>query len=848
MLASILGTAQSFAVLGASTVTDTGPTTITGNLGVYAGSSITGLGSITITGTVHQTDAVAQQAQADNTTAYNGLANMPFSTNLTGDDLGGLTLVPGVYHFDSAAQLTGTLTLNAQGNNNAFWVFQIGSALTTASGASVQVINFGSNGGSDDGVFWQVGSSATLGTGTAFEGNILALASITLNTTATVLNGRALAQTGAVTMDTNVISNVCPIGGPGNGGPGYSGGLEFNSSGNVVPVPATSSVISGMKFDDLNASGVPTANDPGLAGFTVYVDYNDSGVFDSATDPSAVTGPGGTYTITGVSPGTYKVREVGQTGWTNSYPATSDAFGRYQLVTVPSDGSVSDVDFGNFEQASINGYKFNDLNDNGLDNSEPRLAGVTIVLVGTTGQGNTVSTTTTTGANGEYAFNDLLPGIYTVSEQTPIGWTQTAGGATFTLTSGQEAVAYAGEAGTLLPGQTQVLTAGLAFGNHEQSVIVTAMGKSPNTPQVVQVINEATGAVLSQFAPYGNTFQGGVRIATGDLTGDGVDDIVTAPGWSTVAVVDVYSQNGTLLTSFEPYGPNFTGGVQVAVADVEGDGLEDIITVPSTGPAEVKVFHDVLVNGVPTFNASQPYRDFLAFPASFIGGAVVAAADMGSISPTTGLFDDTLLDGKAEIIVGSGAGMTATVKVFDVSGMTTPTPTTVATPVASFTPFSTATTSYQGGVSLSVARFTASLTPDIVVGAGADGGSLVDVWAWNNTSPATLSSLSANGLGFAAFTDSSRNSPVEVAAQDTTGDGIADTILVGRDRGTRHNSGVQGDSVSPLVVSSPTTVPGNYPYPYFIATIAPVVAALAAAAQATSAALRSTERSAIMSN
>ena len=97
---------------------------------------------------------------------------------------------------------------------------------------------------------------------------------------------------------------------------------------------------------------------------------------------------------------------------------------------------------------------------------------MTIVLVGTNGQGNAVSASTTTGANGEYAFTGLAPGTYTVSEQVPTGWTQTAGGATFTLTSGEEAVAYAGEAGTLLPGQTEVLTAGLAFGNHEHSVIV----------------------------------------------------------------------------------------------------------------------------------------------------------------------------------------------------------------------------------------------------------------------------------------------------------------------------------------------------------------------------------------
>ena len=200
--AQFLGTADSFAVLGGSTVTNTGSTVITGDLGVSPGNAIVGFSPGIVHGTTHAGNAAAAQAQSDVTIAYNALAGEAFTHDLTGQDLGGLTLIPGVYRFSSSAQLTGNVTLDAQGDPDARFNFQIGSTLTTASNSSVRLVNESSA----CNVYWQVGSSATLGTTTAFAGNILALTSITLNTGATILDGRALARNGAVTLDTNTIT------------------------------------------------------------------------------------------------------------------------------------------------------------------------------------------------------------------------------------------------------------------------------------------------------------------------------------------------------------------------------------------------------------------------------------------------------------------------------------------------------------------------------------------------------------------------------------------------------------------------------------------------------------------
>jgi hypothetical protein len=195
-----LATADSFAVLAGAGISNTGPTTVNGDIGTFPTTTITGSASITVGGTNHAGDGVTQQAKNDLVTAYNNAAGQG-PTSPIAADLGGQTLTAGVYNSASSIGLTGALTLNAAGDPNAVFVFQAGSALTTASGSQVVLIN----GAQACNVFWQIGSSATLGTGSSFKGTILALTSITV-TTGTTVEGRVLARNGAVTLDTDTIT------------------------------------------------------------------------------------------------------------------------------------------------------------------------------------------------------------------------------------------------------------------------------------------------------------------------------------------------------------------------------------------------------------------------------------------------------------------------------------------------------------------------------------------------------------------------------------------------------------------------------------------------------------------
>ncbi len=303
-----LGTAAPYGVLGASAVTNTGPTVVNGDLGISPGTSITGFGAApdgVVNGTVHQTDAVADQAQSDATTAYDVAASLsPTQTGMT--ELNGLSLTPGVYSGGTLGLAdTGELTL--AGSANSVWVFQAASTLTIGSGTRIII----TGGASSCNVFWQVGSSATIGTGAQFQGTVLADQSVTATTGAVVV-GRLLARNGAVTLDTNTIT--APSGCPSPGTPsetiapvitsagptGATAGTPYSftvtATGNPAPTFTATGLPVGLSLDGATGviSGTPTT--PGTSTVTITASNGASPddttvvqvtVAPSATAPSA---------------------------------------------------------------------------------------------------------------------------------------------------------------------------------------------------------------------------------------------------------------------------------------------------------------------------------------------------------------------------------------------------------------------------------------------------------------------------------------------------------------------------------------------------------------------------------
>jgi len=344
------------------------------------------------------------------------------------------------------------------------------------------------------------------------------------------------------------------------------------------------------------------------------------------------------------------------------------------------------------------------------------------------------------------------------------------------------------------------------FGRKESPAIVVGPDKSPSTPQEVAVVASDTGKVVTRFAAYENDYVGGTRVAVADLDGDGTDEIITAPGRSRAPEVRVFTMQGDAVPGFPAFfgnSPTFRGGIHLAAADVNGDGKPDIITVPSYGAVEVRVF----LNRYPQSPAFVDVADisFLAFPTASIGGGVVHAGDMGRL--VNGSFVN-LPDKKAEIVVATGGGTKAAVTVFDVSEAT---PTRVQT----FYPFTAVSNNFQGGVSLEVARVDADGVPDIIAGMGANGSSRIEVWAWS----ASETSLDMLGAIPNAFEGPSSTAPVKMGVADSNGDGIADSLFAvqGPDgtTGEIHRFKING-TASFLYQQIPSLT--DFPGSWFIAT------------------------------
>jgi len=320
-----LGAADSFAALSGTTVTNTGFSTLNGDLGVSPGSSLTGFPPGTVNGTTHATDSVANQAQSDLTAAYNDAAGRTPPIALPAD-VGGRTLAPGVYKSGAGLAVTGTVTLDAQGDPNAVFIFQVGSTLTTSVASRVNLIG----GAQACNVSWQIGSSATLGTSSVFAGNILALTSISMNDGVT-LNGRALARNGAVTLITDTITAAHCAAGTTGGAPipggGPTGGDTRPPAPPISPIsPAPPILLSPRAHEHVLAGNVSFRWRPAERAerYTLMVDHRRMN-----------TGPRTRATMR-VRPGAHSFRVIAK----NRYGARSSRHRPFRAVTAPNSSSA----------------------------------------------------------------------------------------------------------------------------------------------------------------------------------------------------------------------------------------------------------------------------------------------------------------------------------------------------------------------------------------------------------------------------------------------------------------------------------------------------------------------------
>lgn len=488
----------------------------------------------------------------------------------------------------------------------------------------------------------------------------------------------------------------------------------------------TTGTIQGTVFTDVNNNGILDVGEVGIGGVTVFSDVNLNSKLD-AGEVSTVTAANGTFTLV-LTPGTANIRQVVPTGFvqTSTNPAA---------LTVTAGGNIPNINFGNRlpgTTGSVEGTVFIDVNGNGvLDAGEVGIPGVT-VFGDLNGNGilDAGEISTTTGVNGTFTLN-LAPGTVTIRQIVPQGFVQVGTSTPITVVAGQTIsnINIANKSVTVQP--TTRLNA-------------VGSGETHDGESVVRVFR-TDGSFVTQFAPYPG-FTGGITVATGDVTGDGVEDLITGAGWGGGPHVRVFDgaallSSGTAVQvpgpigSFFAYAAEFRGGVYVAAGDVNGDGRADVITGAGMGGGPHVIAYDAVTGA--------RLASFFAYDPNFSGGVSVAAGDI------TG-------DGRAEIITGAGAGGGPHVKAFNVA-------TGAPIVVREFFAYDAA---FRGGVYVAAGDLNNDGLAEIITGAGASGGPHVEVF--NGANQALISSFFAYD---SRFTGGAR-----VAVGDYDNDGVLEIV------------------------------------------------------------------------
>ncbi|HWP96060.1 MAG TPA: ice-binding family protein [Syntrophomonadaceae bacterium] len=581
-----LRTTSSFAVLAGSAIVNTGPTTINGSaggdVGVYPGTAVTGFPPGTVSaGTIHAADAAAGLAENDLVTAYNDAAGRSVDVDLSGQDLGGLTLTPGVYSFSSSAQLTGTLTLDGQNDLDPVFVFKVGSTLTTASGSDVNLIN----GARYCRTFWQVGSSATLGTNSQFVGHIFALTSITATTGATV-QGQLLARNGAVTLDNNTIIN---------------GFCE------TPPAAATLHVIKHV----INDSGRTAV----AANFNLHVKTSGSDV--TASPAAGVESPGTTYTL---AAGTYVVSEDAFAGYSVSYSGDSDSSGNITLasgdnktVTITND----DIPLASLplDPAILHVIK-HVINDNG------RTAVAADFSLHVKTSGSDVTASPAPGVESPGNSYTLAAGTYVVSEDDFAAYTVSYSGdsdssGNITLASGDNKTV------TITNNDTTISN---SSGGGGYSQINSLLINVINTPEPL-ALTSGPGSVTYTYKV---TNPGVVALSKVSVTDDKVSPVTYVSG--DVNADNLLQPNETWIYSSKMNLNATTTNTATATGSANGMTATDIAftTVIVTQPGVVK---PAVTNGV--FVITPPVRSGVVVAPAVTSGEVVTKTVTGGQIPNT---------------------------------------------------------------------------------------------------------------------------------------------------------------------------------------------------------------------